>query len=155
MLRVPGRGLPSPEPNGQDGDLFVIVHAAPDERFERRGPHLWHKESVTVADAVLGTMLRVPTLGSPVHVTLTPGTQPGTALRVAGKGLPIFNGSGHGDLYVQIAVQVPEELSPKERELYERLRAVSGPRSTDQAGRSATNDDRPRRRLAKLRKWIS
>jgi hypothetical protein len=56
---------------------------------------------------------------------------------------------------VQIAVQVPEELSPKERELYKRLRAVSGPRSNDQAGRSATNDDRPRRRLAKLRKWIS
>jgi molecular chaperone DnaJ len=75
-LRVPGGGLSSPEPRGQDGDLFVIIRAAPDQRFERRGPHLWHKESITVADAVLGTMLPVPTLGSPVRSSCGPVRSP-------------------------------------------------------------------------------
>jgi len=143
-LRVPGRGLPSPEPNGQDGDLFVIVRAAHDERFERRGPHLYHEQSVAVAEAALGTTLRVPTLGPSVRVKLRPGTQPGTVLRVAGKGLPIFEGSGHGDLYVHIAVRIPETLSREERELYERLRQVSTTHANADGASPSDAGDSPR-----------
>jgi molecular chaperone DnaJ len=143
-LRVPGRGLPSPVPRGQDGDLFVIVRAAPDERFERRGPHLYHEQSVTVADAALGATLRVPTLGPSVGVKLRPGTQPGTMLRIAGKGLPIFEGTGHGDLYVHIAVRIPKTLSGEERELYERLREVSASASKAEGASPSNTGDPPR-----------
>ena len=152
VLRVPGRGLSSPVPGGQDGDLFAIVRAAPDERFERRGPHLWHKASVPVADAVLGNTLRVPTLGPPVHVKLKPGVQPDTVLRLAGMGLPIFQGHGHGDLYVEIAVRVPEELSRQQRKLYERLRALSAPPANDDAARSGASHVPRRRRWPRLRR---
>lgn len=79
-----------PEPQGADGDLSVIVRTAPDERFERRGPHLYRSESVSVTDAALGTTLAAADAGPRVRVKLKPGTQLGTMLRVASKGLPIF-----------------------------------------------------------------
>lgn len=54
-LRIPGRGHPSPEAGGTPGDLHVVVRAAPDPRFDRRGPHLWHVQTIEIPDAVLGT----------------------------------------------------------------------------------------------------
>jgi molecular chaperone DnaJ len=126
-LRIPGRGMPSRETGGQAGDLFVVVRSAPDPRFERDGADLWRSETITVADAVLGTKLTVPTLGHPAEVTIPPGTQLDTVLRVRGKGLPEFGGRQHGDLYLRIRVRIPEHLSAEERELYRRLRILGEP----------------------------
>lgn len=123
-LRVPGHGLPSEAKGGQPGDLFVIVRSAPDPRFERAGADLWHTETLTIADAVLGTTLRVPTLGAPVDMTVPAGTQPDTVLRIAGKGLPEFGGRATGDLYVRLRVAVPQKLTAEQRRLYEQLRAL-------------------------------
>jgi molecular chaperone DnaJ len=80
---------------------------------------------VPVVDAVLGTELAVPTLDGPTTVTIPPGTQPDTVLRLHGKGLPEFGGRSRGDLYLRVHVHVPDRLSPKERDLYERLRTLS------------------------------
>lgn len=126
-LRIPGRGMPSREQGGQPGDLFVVVHSAPDPCFERDGANLWRSETITVADAVLGTELTVPTLGHPAEVTIPPGTQPDTVLRVRGKGLPEFGGRQHGDLYLRIRVHIPEHPSVEERELYRRLHILGEP----------------------------
>jgi molecular chaperone DnaJ len=123
-LRVPGRGLPSPEPGGPPGDLYVVVRTAPDPRFERRGSDLLHVETVGVADVVLGTKLQVPTLEAPVTVKIQHGTQPGTVVRLRGKGLPEFGGGRRGDLYVAVQVHVPEKLSAEEQRLYESLRSL-------------------------------
>jgi molecular chaperone DnaJ len=124
-LRVPGHGMPSGEKNGVPGDLFVIVHGAPDARFDRVGAELWRTETIAVADAVLGTTLNVPTLDAhPVALTVPPGTQPGTVLRLRGKGLPAFGQRRRGDLLVRVNVRVPERPSAEERMLYERLRAL-------------------------------
>ena len=125
-LRIPGRGMPSPEPGGQAGDLFVIVRSAPDPRFERDGADLWRSEVIGVAEAALGTELKVPTLDRPAEVTIPPGTQPDTVLRIRGKGLPEFGGRKHGDLYLRIRVHIPESLTGEERELYQRLRNLGG-----------------------------
>jgi molecular chaperone DnaJ len=127
-LRVPGKGLPSPEPDGGPGDLFVIVRIAPDPRFAREGPHLWWQETIAVPDAVLGTTLEVPTLDGPATVTVPAGTQPGTVLRLRGKGLPEFGRTRRGDLHVRLQVEVPPHLSAEERRLYERLRRRSSAR---------------------------
>lgn len=125
-LRVAGHGLPSDRPGGIPGDLFVVVRSAADPRFERMGSELWRMESVGVADAVLGTTLKVPTLDDdPVTVTVPPGTQPDTVLRLRGKGLSDFGGRRRGDLFVRIKVYVPERPSAEERKLYERLRALT------------------------------
>ncbi len=125
-LRIPGRGMPSAEPGGASGDLFVVIRTALDPRFERRGADLWHNAAIQIADAVLGTTLDVPTLDGPASVKVPAGTQPGSVLRLRDKGLPRFGGGGHGALYVSLQVVVPKRLSPEERKLYQRLRAVAG-----------------------------
>jgi molecular chaperone DnaJ len=124
-LRVAGHGMPSEHKDGAPGDLFVIVRGAQDARFDRLDAELWRTETVTVADAVLGTTLNVPTLdGPPVALSVPPGTQPGTILRLRGKGLPAFGRRHRGDLLVRLNVHVPEHPSPEERAIYERLRVL-------------------------------
>lgn len=123
-LRVPGHGLPSEVPGGVPGDLYVVVCSKPDPRFDRRGADLWREESIEVADAVLGTTLRVPTLDGEVTVKIGPGTQPETVFRLRGKGLPEFGGGRRGDINVRILVRIPEQLSSEEKALYEKLRAM-------------------------------
>ena len=125
-LRIPGRGMPSREPKGQPGDLFVVVRSASDPRFERDGADLWRSETIAVADAVLGTKLKVPTLDHPAEVTIPPGTQPDAVLRVRGKGLPAFGGSQHGDLFLRILVHIPEHISTEEQDLFQKLRDLTG-----------------------------
>jgi molecular chaperone DnaJ len=124
VLRVPGKGYASDSAGGQPGDLLVIVRGAPDARFARRGADLWRDELLEVGDAVLGTELRVPTLDGPLTVKVPAGTQPESQLRLRGKGLPRFGERGHGDLYLRLAVKLPERLSAEERKLWERLREL-------------------------------
>ena len=125
-LHVPGKGYASETQGSAAGDLHVVVHSAPDARFERAGADLWREERIDVADAVLGTELRVPTLDGPVALKVPPGTQPDAQLRLRGKGLPRFGERGRGDLYVRLALRLPERLTREERELWERLRARRG-----------------------------
>ena len=121
-LRIPGRGHLSPAAGGSPGDLYVVVNTASDPRFERRGPDLWHVETIDIPDAVLGMKLPVTALDGEVTINIPPGTQPETVMRLHGQGLPMFGGGGRGNLYVVIRVHVPEQLNTKERTLYERLR---------------------------------
>lgn len=124
VLRIPGHGMPSSEPGGIPGDLFVAVSTTSDPRFVRDGPDLWRTEELCVADAVLGTRREVPTLDGPAEVSIPPGTQPESILRLRGKGLPHFGGAKRGDLYLRLRVVVPESLSAPERKLYETLREL-------------------------------
>jgi molecular chaperone DnaJ len=126
-LRVAGRGMASPEPGGDPGDLYVVVRARPDPRYRRDGADLWRQEQLPLTDAVLGTTLEVPTLdGGLAQVKVPAGTQPDTVLRLRNKGLPRFGGKGRGDLYLQMKIRIPDKLGHEEHELYERLRALSG-----------------------------
>ena len=124
-LRIAGRGFPSPDPKGHEGDLYVILRSEPDPDFQRLGPDLWRSERLEVADAVLGVQRRVPTLDGEVDVTIPEGTQPDEVLRLRGKGLPMLGGDRHGDLNIRIEVHIPEHPTAEERELYERLRALA------------------------------
>ncbi|MBU1425878.1 MAG: molecular chaperone DnaJ [Gammaproteobacteria bacterium] len=133
-LRIPGKGMPSPEAGGASGDLFVVVRAKPDPRFQRAGADLLRQETIALTDAVLGTKLDVPTLDGSASVTIPPGIQPGAILRVKGKGLPEFGSARHGELYLRIEVKIPERLSHDERELYERLRALGDKTPATSAG---------------------
>ena len=123
-LRVPGHGMPTHDRAGQPGDLFVIIHTAPDPRFERRGADLWRTETIEVWEAALGTRVVVPTIGGSADTTVPPGTQPETVLRLNGEGLPEFRRKGRGDLLVRLRVHVPDRLTKEERGLYERLKAA-------------------------------
>ena len=124
-LRVPAHGLPSATPQGPPGDLYVLVASAPDARFVRDGADLWRTEALAVTEAVLGTLLKVPTLDGTVEVTVPAGTQPDEVLRLRGKGLPLFGGRGRGDLNLRIAIKIPDRLTAEECALYEKLRALA------------------------------
>jgi molecular chaperone DnaJ len=123
-LRIPGKGMPGQTPKSAAGDLLIVVHTRHDPRFEREGADLVRQETIPLTDAVLGKTLEVPTLDNSVSVTIPPGTQPYSMLRVKGKGLPEFGDERCGDLYLRITVRLPEKLTGEERKLYERLRTI-------------------------------
>jgi molecular chaperone DnaJ len=128
-LRVSGHGMASQAKGGIAGDLFVVLRSIPDDRFVRHGIHLWRPEPVSLPEAVLGGRRKVPTVDGSVEVTVPPGSQPGSVLRLAGKGLPVLGGGRRGDLYLRLDVTVPEHPSRAERALYEKLRDLESKRA--------------------------
>lgn len=120
-LRIPGKGMPSPDGGGVAGDLFAVVRTQPDPRFERVGADLLQQTTISVPEAVLGTTLTAPTL----TLVVPGGTQPDTVLRLKQPGLPAFGEGPRGDMFLRIKVQLPERLSTPERDLYEKLRALA------------------------------
>ena len=122
-IRVKGRGAPG-EGTAPAGDLYVVVHVGHDVRFGRRGRNLTTVVHLTFADAALGTQVAVPTLDEPVTVKIPAGTQPGTQLRVRGRGVPAGTGKKNataGDLLVKVEVAVPKEMTERQRAAVEAL----------------------------------
>lgn len=124
-LRIPGHGLPSDEPGGETGDLYVIVHTAPDSHFIRRGADLWCTETLEIPDAVLGTTLKIDTFDGHVDVKVPAGTQADEILRLRGKGLVKFGGYGRGDINIRLTLHVPEHPGKEEKALYKQLQELN------------------------------
>ncbi len=115
-LRLPGRGGAG-ELGSPPGDLYVQVKLLPDARFERVGADLHHQVRLGMAEAALGSIIRVPLIeGDDVDVDIPPGTQPGTVFRIARKGVPHLRRRGRGDLLVNVDVAVPDRLSPEQED---------------------------------------
>ena len=105
-IKLAGRGDPAPGGRGTPGDLYLTFRVTPDARFSRDGDDLTTTTTVSAVDAMLGTTRDVTTAtGATVRLTVKPGTQPGTRLRVRGQG--VETQSGRGDLYVRVEVTVP------------------------------------------------
>lgn len=102
-------------------DFDIIVAVRQDKQYKREGNDLFIDFALTYAQAVLGGIVEVPTISGPVQLRVQPGTQPGTLLRLKGKGVPYVNGSGRGDQYVHIKLQVPSHISANQRQLLEEL----------------------------------
>ncbi len=122
-IRLKGKGAPGNH-GGAPGDLFVDVHVAPDARFERRGRHVTTSVTIPLTAAILGTTVEVPTLDEPVNLKVPAGTQPGTTMRVRGRGVPASAKHAHGDLLVSVNVTIPQKLNKEQRSLVERLAAA-------------------------------
>jgi curved DNA-binding protein len=107
---------------GQGSDIYLVVDVAPDARFTVSGEDLHTEVETELVTAVLGGELRVPTLEGDVILRVPAGTQPGQSIRIKGKGLPkLKSNKERGDLFAKIKVRIPKELSPKQRELFEKL----------------------------------
>ncbi len=137
-LRLTGRGSVG-EPGGRPGDLYVEIRVLPDPRFERHGADLVHRVRLGLAEAALGTSLKVPTVdGEDMDLEVPRGTQPGTVFKLSRLGMPRLRRRGRGDLLVEMQVVVPTNLSPAQEAA---LRAFAA------AGESGGEEaPRPRRR---------
>ncbi|MCF8033980.1 MAG: J domain-containing protein [Desulfarculaceae bacterium] len=120
-LRLAGKGEPGP-PGGSAGDLLIKINVLGHPLFKREGADLEITKTVPFSQAALGASLEVETpSGKTLKVKLPKGTQPGARLRLKGQGLPKFKGSGDGDLFVRVALEVPQRLSKEQKELLEKL----------------------------------
>ncbi|HEY7462234.1 MAG TPA: J domain-containing protein [Gemmatimonadota bacterium] len=124
-IRLKGQGDPSPD-GGPPGDLVIEATVAPDRFFvERRGLDVVSEVKLNLAQALLGTKLRVRTLrGQKVELKIPPGTQTGESFRL--KGLGIEKDGKRGDQIVRVKVELPEKLSEEEREMVEKLAESRG-----------------------------
>ncbi|MGE5828053.1 MAG: molecular chaperone DnaJ [Micromonosporaceae bacterium] len=102
---------------GPAGDLYVEIHERPHDIFSRKGDDLHCRVTVPMTAAALGTRMTIKTLDTEETVDVKAGTQPGSSLRIRGKGVPHLRGSGRGDLHVHLDVRTPTKLDPQEERL--------------------------------------
>ncbi len=120
-IRLAGRGQ-NGYAGGQPGDLYLVVRVQDHPLYQRKGDDLYRTIELDVYQAVLGGEVRVPTLAGDVRLKIPPGTQSGQRFRLAGRGMPRLRQPGqYGDMFVTVQIQVPQNLSKEERQLFEKL----------------------------------
>lgn len=119
-IQVPGGGNVGPH-GGPAGDLTILITEEEHEHFVRNGNDVLYDLTITFPTAALGAEVEVPTLGGASLLEIEPGTQPGTLLRMKGKGLPELNSGRRGDQLVRIFLSVPTKLTDEERDMLDRL----------------------------------
>jgi len=120
-LRFAGRGQPSPY-GGQPGDLFIKSKVVDDPVFRHKDFDLYLNREIKLTEALLGTQISVPTLdGKQLSLKIPPGTKHKSKMRLAGNGIPHMKGGGAGDLYVEIQVEMPADLTKKQKQIIESL----------------------------------
>lgn len=102
---------------GPAGDLLINVSVRPHSLFQREGTSVLCTVPISVTQAILGCELEVPTLDGNVEYTIPEGTQSGTVFRLRGKGIPSLRGSGRGDQFVTVTVNIPKGLNSEQKEL--------------------------------------
>lgn len=124
-LRLTGRGAAGPR-GGPPGDLYVHLRVRPHDRFQRVGPDLLHVMPLPMTQAAIGAELPYTTLDGDEELLIPAGTQTGREFRLRGRGVPLLNGRGRGDLVVRVVVETPTALSSTQEELLRRLAEERG-----------------------------
>lgn len=119
-VRLQGKGGAG-ENGGPAGDLFIEVSVPEDSYFHREDDDIYTKLTLSPAQAALGTKIDVRTLTGEIELTVPAGTQHGRKFRLAGKGVKNVMGYGQGDHYIVVSIEIPKNLSTRERELYMEL----------------------------------
>lgn len=121
-IRLAGKGEAGAR-GAPAGDLYIFVHVAPHELFQREGTTLATRIPVSFTTAALGGTVSIPDMdGSTNEVDIPVGIQSGKQLRVRGAGMPVLQGRGRGDLVVEIAVETPTKLSRRQKEILQEFR---------------------------------
>lgn len=110
---------------GPAGDLYVVLHVKEHPFFDREGNDLRCVIPVSFTQAALGTEIVVPTLEGDHKLKIPEGTQSGSTFRIRNRGVPVLNGRGKGDLFVDIRVQTPSKLTKRQRELLLELEGMA------------------------------
>lgn len=107
--------------NGPKGDLYVVLSIQPHDFFERDGHDLRCVVPISFPQAALGAEIEIQGVDGPVNLKIPEGTQSGREIHIRGRGVPILNSRGAGDLVVKVLVQIPRKLSRGQRELVNKL----------------------------------
>ncbi len=124
-MRLSGEGEGG-ERGGPPGDLYVVLHVEPDQRFERDGVDLHSELSIDFVQAALGARVEAPLVEGTREVDIRPGTQPGEVITLHGEGVPRLRGYGKGDLHLHLRIVIPKKLSSEQEELLRRYAEISG-----------------------------
>ncbi len=123
-IRIKGHGGPGVQ-NGPKGDLYITFSIQNDTEFKREKENLYKDVEINLYTAVLGGEIRVKTFDGQVKLTVKPGTDPGTQVKLSGKGFPKYKKKGQfGDLYLTYRVALPKNLSTKEKQLFNELKKL-------------------------------
>ena len=106
---------------GPSGDLFLLIEVKPDRRFQRKGDDLNTSVDILYPQAVLGCEVKIETFDGSETLDIPSGTQPGSKLRIKGRGMPRLRGKGNGDMNILVRVSISKDPSAKERELLEHI----------------------------------
>lgn len=109
------------------GDLYIFVTVAPHEIFQRDEAHIFCSVPIPMTRAALGGQIEVPTVeGTRAKVTIPPGTQSGDRFRLRGKGMSVLRSAARGDMYIEVEVETPRNLTKRQRELLEEFQNEGG-----------------------------
>jgi len=124
VIKLKGHGAPGAN-GGPDGDLYITFTIEDDPRWTREGDDLRMSAPLDLYTAVLGGETTVETLSGKVKLKIKPGTANGTTMRLKGKGFPVYKEEGKaGDLYVNLEIRIPVNLTEKEKELFRQLKEL-------------------------------
>ena len=131
-LRVNGEGEAGVA-GGPTGDLYVVIHVAEHETFERQGANLYASVPISFAQAALGAEIQVKTLDADEQLKIPAGTQTGTVFRIKNQGMPVLGGRGKGDLFVAVTLVTPKTLTKEQRKLLEQLAEIEDTEFQDES----------------------
>jgi molecular chaperone DnaJ len=122
-IRLAGKGEAGLR-GGPSGDLYVVTRVAESAVFMRKGDHLEVEVPITVAEALRGADVEVPTLDATKTLRIKPGTRSGTVSRLRGEGPAKLDGAGRGDIHYRFVIDVPDTLTDEQREIVDDLARV-------------------------------
>ena len=99
------------------GDVYITLSVAPHRIFDRRGNDIYCEIPISFTDAALGCEMTVPTLDGKIKYNVPEGTQTDSTFRFKGKGVPKLGSKSRGDMYVTVTVEIPKNLTGKQKEL--------------------------------------
>jgi len=122
---------------GPAGDLYIFLSIKPHKIFRRDGANIFCNVPLPFTTATMGGHIEVPTIdGSRVKVTIPEGTQSGHQFRLKGKGMSVLRSQAKGDMYIEVAVETPVNLSKKQKELLKEFDGAKGDKTTSPASES-------------------
>lgn len=128
-LRVANEG-DTGQRGGPPGDLYVYLFVNADPEFQRDGINILSEIQISYLQAILGCRIQVNTVDGPEELTIPPGTQPNTVLKLENRGVPrLGNPVSRGDHLITVGIEIPNRLTAEERELLEKLAKIKGDRT--------------------------
>ena len=123
-IRLNGKGGEAPTADGQRGDLYVEIRVRAHKHLTREGELILSEVTIPMADAVLGTEIDVETVDGKIRMKVPAGTQPGTNFKLSGHGAPRLGSDQRGPHIVTINVEIPRNLTKKQKELIEEFKSA-------------------------------